>query len=1162
MRIERLELTRFAHFTDHVLDFGPAEATGDLHVVYGANETGKSTTLEALTDLLFGMPLRSPHNFLHEYKAMELGARLHQNGETLELRRFKNALADAAGNRLDANAIDVHGLTREAFRARFSFDAAMLESGSEAMLASQGDLGEALFSASAGLPDIHARLDEAMAESDRFYEPRKSKDKLLPALLEELKGIEEAIRSVDTQAGEWRRLKERAAELRARWDEGERALQTERRQQLARQRELAAFAARTRLGRDREALAALGELPDTPPAWLPRLRELHLRYRVLEDGLRGARARRDELATRRDATHVDEALLARAERIDALDALRSAERQRGERLVALDEEIAEEERRADAARRDLDAPAGTAFDALLPAGERLRRLDALASEHAALGGALVRAREEHRTLAARHASLLETDAEAAEPDPAPLASLLAHVRERAGAATLDVLERQARDSARELEAALAALAPWRGDADALATLPIPSADARANARDTLEAAREEARRLEAEGAALEETLGTLERERASLGVDERLDDEHADAARARRDTAWRAHTDALDEASADRATHQRTARAFAESLAADDAIGAERLRASDRLATLRGLDVDLAAARARGEALARDRVRADESLAAARRAIGEQAASLGLDATASSEDIERWLLAREGALERSGRHRGALAELDAVRVRREALSTRLQEALSSLVSGAGGESAPALPLPDASLDERLAFADRRLRALEEAAEGRRGRRAERERVAAELRRRESTLADSEADAAAWRTRWQEALGDHWLSAREAAGVAALLPTLRALEKRLDARADKRAERERLAAERERYLDDVRAALDPAKSSESAMERLAALAERLAAARRVRDEHERLVAEHREVAREVETLERELAPLSAELDAMRAPFGPSITLSELDAALERTRERRRLAADVAEAERGLVEALDAASVDEAMARLDTLDRDTLQEETERLERSIAHAQEDVDERRLEARRAQDALDAVSGDAEAARLVERRANLLLEIRERAEETLRMRLGREAVLEGVRRYRDLHRGSLLSGARDAFVALTGARYADLQTRPDDKGNDRLRAVEADGRSLETSQLSDGTRFQLYLALRIAAYHDYARHRTPLPFVADDVMESFDEARTGAAVGLLQRMAREGQVVYLTHHRRVVEIAREVTAGTVRVHELPERA
>ena len=44
MRIARLDLTRYGRFSDYQLDFGAAPLGGsDFHIVYGLNETGKST---------------------------------------------------------------------------------------------------------------------------------------------------------------------------------------------------------------------------------------------------------------------------------------------------------------------------------------------------------------------------------------------------------------------------------------------------------------------------------------------------------------------------------------------------------------------------------------------------------------------------------------------------------------------------------------------------------------------------------------------------------------------------------------------------------------------------------------------------------------------------------------------------------------------------------------------------------------------------------------------------------------------------------------------------------------------------------------------------------------------------------------------------------------
>ena len=78
MRFERLSIPAFGPFTDVAFDF---PATGaDLHLVYGANEAGKTTSLAAVSDLLFGFPGRSPYNVLFDYSLLRVGAVLEDAG--------------------------------------------------------------------------------------------------------------------------------------------------------------------------------------------------------------------------------------------------------------------------------------------------------------------------------------------------------------------------------------------------------------------------------------------------------------------------------------------------------------------------------------------------------------------------------------------------------------------------------------------------------------------------------------------------------------------------------------------------------------------------------------------------------------------------------------------------------------------------------------------------------------------------------------------------------------------------------------------------------------------------------------------------------------------------------------------------------------------------
>jgi uncharacterized protein YhaN len=176
---------------------------------------------------------------------------------------------------------------------------------------------------------------------------------------------------------------------------------------------------------------------------------------------------------------------------------------------------------------------------------------------------------------------------------------------------------------------------------------------------------------------------------------------------------------------------------------------------------------------------------------------------------------------------------------------------------------------------------------------------------------------------------------------------------------------------------------------------------------------------------------------------------------------------------------------------------------------------------------------------------------------ARIEERRRTVLLEIEEKAARYLKLRIGVAAAEQALRIYRDKHRSSMMTRASEAFSTISRGAYSGLTTQPD-KGAEMLVAVSAGGRSKVASALSKGTRFQLYLALRVAGYHEFAASHPPVPFLADDIMETFDNFRAEEAFRLLAQMAEVGQVIYFTHHPHLCDIACDVCPGAT-VHELP---
>ena len=83
-----------------------------------------------------------------------------------------------------------------------------------------------------------------------------------------------------------------------------------------------------------------------------------------------------------------------------------------------------------------------------------------------------------------------------------------------------------------------------------------------------------------------------------------------------------------------------------------------------------------------------------------------------------------------------------------------------------------------------------------------------------------------------------------------------------------------------------------------------------------------------------------------------------------------------------------------------------------------------------------------------------------------------------------------------------------------------------------------------------------SDGTRDQLFLALRLAAIEHFVRTRGPVPVRFDDLLVNFDDSRAAATLELLAEFAGTTQVIFFTHHQHLLELAaRSVPADRLHV-------
>ena len=223
------------------------------------------------------------------------------------------------------------------------------------------------------------------------------------------------------------------------------------------------------------------------------------------------------------------------------------------------------------------------------------------------------------------------------------------------------------------------------------------------------------------------------------------------------------------------------------------------------------------------------------------------------------------------------------------------------------------------------------------------------------------------------------------------------------------------------------------------------------------------------------------------------------------------------------------------------------MDEARERLDEIQREEeeLNEQISDLDRQVATQQHGIELMRQR-----------EG---AYRAADERQAIVAEIRRLASRWATLRLAAVVLEREIERYRERNEGPVIRRASAIFPKLTLGEYRGVRSSYDERDEPELRCIGVDGDDVPVHGLSDGTRDQLYLALRLASLERYAERAELMPFVADDILVHFDEDRARAALSVLSDFASTTQVLMFTHQARHVELAREaVEPDRLVVHEL----
>lgn len=1140
MRIQQLHLARFGPFTDQKLDF-VVEGPGGLHIVYGPNEAGKSTSLRAVTGLLFGLGLsqRSEDAHLHTASDLRIGAVLERRHdgerELLEIvrhRRRKHPLTDREGKPLEETALDpfLLGATRASFQNRFALDQRQLELGAKALLSGAEEGLFAAGTAGAGVAQILIRLDEEQAA---IFRPRGQKY-ILNQLLEQLRDAEKHLRASERPAEKWQDEK-RALEFKTAEVTRIESRRSQIRTELSRKNRLASVLTDVaQLIQAEEELDAMGQTPLLPSE-------------SVEERTRALAEERD--ATHEAHVHAGELIWLEAQAAGLGEPI-TLEQLEDDRLSVLRNQLGSELK----ALADLPKRSAKLEQLTQVLGEQLHSLGRPRASPEELLAHL--GDEAHlRQLVAGHGQLeaealqLRRNVERLVQEQTDLRNRVAALLEQARSEEGVKVDRNTLTRARERLPAIRR----RGELVRQAAEARADAERRARELGLREAvepvAAEVLESLLAERRELDRRRQELEAERTIL-LDQKADSaarrgalqEALDLPSEEQLRTLRSERDALlglePWRDADEARFRRLVAAVRDADQLADRLRREAVRVSELVA----LEMDTAAAEARLTGLAARATELERADVAWTARLAQAFAPLNLppvDVPAARQAHARWLR-WAAVIERS-----AELELEA-----ERLSTEETDLRAVLVAE---ESSALSPIPidqllaaaDAALEARsrrdfaLGELDKDLRACE--------------RLLAEQR---AALGVSEERLGMWSAEWQKVtskLGytepprpvevQTYLS--RLGELSAVFREQREMQRRVDGmRRDTAIFTELFSQLAKQHAPDL-LGRSPIEGAEELLGR--ARKARETGAQRVRTQDE--LRRKRQLLGEAER-RREAAHLRlAEL--LRLSGATSL---EEHLALEVRSTRRR---ELTELVRTLEDGLRGRSGGHLRALVDEvrgLDHDVLQSEIADLEdalrevdtqHQLAAREASSLQQNLERYGTEDAADARQ------RAMHRRASASHALRE----FMVLRAARLLLQAEMVDYARDNRSALLMRAEGLFSRLTLGKYRGLSIG---LGERELMAARGE-QQVKVAELSSGTRAQLYFALRLASLESSLSAPDPLPLVLDDLFVEFDEDRAVAAFEILGEIAQKTQILYFTHLARDVEAAHDaIRGGRVFTHRL----
>jgi uncharacterized protein YhaN len=1159
VRIDSIDLIRFGHFANREIEF-PVKLP-DYHIVYGDNEAGKSTLLRSISALFFGVPSRTPD--VHSCKGSELriGATISTGEKSLSFRRRKGT----TGTLLNQDegqipegvlATFLQELDRDRFEQFFGLNHQRLTEGGEELLRGKGDVGSALFQA-AGLLDLRNLLEGIDKEAKELFSP-KSRGKVIGNVLEEYRHARAEVRRLAISVGA---VKEKQAELE-RAKQNHETLKAEA--QLLQQEvgKLGRIAGNkpdlARLHELRAALVALGSVPTLAADTRKRRDEA---VSALGSATTQIQALSEQIAERKQrilALPHSTLFKAHAKEIEELNAGISdyirGMNDRPKRVAERDDAI----QAAESEWKDIwhRHPISEAEE-LKSVYSRKSEILALITEHARLSTASDQAEEQLHASALEHERI--DDELALHPDPPDPTALIAAIdhAKSLGATENAVaqLNSYIKRLTTETDRALSTLRLWSGGVEKLESLRTPLAATIDQYARNWESYEKSHRDLDGQLSHTQEAIrrADTELERLTVRVG-RVGEGDLAQVRTRRNELWQLIRDSAFE----QTLTNEQAQIKSGSLVPLHESFEDQLRRADEIADLRythAKDVAIHDRLTKELELAvaeQKRIELDLSeLASAETKLRKRWASEWRDLDSdplSPAEMREWMQSRKAMLEQVDQRREKENDLRVLQERILSAADQIQIHLKG--SGLHSPTNSQATL----LGVLIKVAQVRVNEIED-----------KKRTITDLRHRKQSLSlekqrgrlqECKKKLLEWEGKWSEfvkalRLPESSTPAQVGEALAVLenvfmhLKEAGLLQHRVKRIGDNIEAFERETSRLVEVIDPSLAAFAPQAAA-------AELHARSVQAAKNETERDTLENQNATDERAVASCKGRVQTAAAALDNLR-----QIACCEDDQQLEIVISHAESKVDKQDEYEGIARGLLERNADSDLKEIEDeasgYELPALKLEISAREERVKSLQDEAFKTGSEYGRLLQEFKRLESSEESVLQAQKAEDALARIRPAVAQYLRLRIASEVLHRAIEAFREKHQGPVLSRASGLFSRLTLGDHSGITTAFGDDDRPVLVAIRKNGEQVAVEGLSDGTRDQMYLALRLAAIENHVEKVAPCPVIFDDILVNSDDPRSSAALRVIGDLAKRTQVLFFTHHRRLAELGIEAGARLI---------